>query len=103
MRPSALTLKKEKAMKHILLFGSIVVLLAFFGFAAPSRSAAVLRAQTVPANFAYVSGQNFYVNGVPFHYGGDNIYWLGLLVMGTPQSEANSEMANCQTAGVKVV
>src|SRR5205085_5900692 len=96
MRAGALTLKKEKALKHTVWIGSFVILAAFLGFTPASRSAATTRAvtQSVPPNFAYVSGQNFYVNGTPFHYGGDHIYWLGLLVMGTPQSEANSEMAN---------
>src|SRR5689334_240337 len=56
-----------------------------------------------PAGFAYTVGTNFYVNGTQFHYGGDNIYWMGLLVMNTSQAEAESEMANCQAAGVKVV
>jgi len=36
-------------------------------------------------------GTNFDVNGVGFHYGGDNIYWMGLLRMSTSQAEAESE------------
>src|ERR1051325_6352370 len=57
----------------------------------------------VPAGFAYTSGTNFFVNGTQFHYGGDNIYWLGELTMGTQPSEVDSEMPNCVPAGAKVV
>lgn len=56
-----------------------------------------------PPGFAYVSGRHFFVNGTRIYYGGDNIYWLGLKVMGTQPSEVDSEMANCVASGVKVV
>src|ERR1041385_5847911 len=66
-------------------------------------AASIFPAFAQPAGFAYTSGTNFFVNGTQFHYGGDNIYWLGQLTMGTAQSEVDSEMSNCVSSGVKVV
>ena len=92
-------------MKHVTLAGTFAILaICLTVFYAPGSSASFRGGlQSVPPNFAYVSGHNFFVNGTQFHYGGDNIYWLGQLTMGTAQSEVDSEMTNCVSAGVKVV
>jgi endo-1,4-beta-mannosidase len=85
-------------MKLVSTSGVLFAAAALFALFPVSQSVA-----QAPPGFAYVSGTNFYVNGAPFHYGGDNTYWLGLKVMGTAPSEVDSEMSNYAAAGVKVV
>src|SRR5438046_2823655 len=87
---------KERAMTRFRTFVSLSAVIVALMQQAP------VSAQP-PPGFAYVSGRHFFVNSTRIYFGGDNIYWLGLKVMGTQPSEVDSEMANCVAAGVKVV